>query len=187
MRSLSKAVAVAALVAVVPTVLAAQARKPAMKGGDGIFEKGASLVSVGLLTGGDGNQGTGVGGQFEYGLMDFSDQVKLGIGGAAGYTRKSIGGFSYTAIPIYGMANAHFVLPDQPALDLYAGVSVGFTRFSVPSVTIGGVRAGGGSLTESGFGIQGGGRYKISDALSVHAQIGLIDIPLFHAGVTFKM
>jgi Outer membrane protein beta-barrel domain len=191
MRSLRSVLAVAAVVVGTPILVVAQVAKPSMAppstSAKGIQEKGLSNISVGILTGGDGNQGTGVGAQFEYGLLNLSSNVMLGVGGSLGYTRKSVAGFSYTALPVYGIANAHFVLPDQPNVDLYAGASVGFTRFNVPSVTVGGIRTGGGSATNSGFGIQGGGRYKISDKLSVHAQIGLIDIPLLHAGITFKL
>jgi opacity protein-like surface antigen len=188
MRSSSKVTLFVAVAVLSPMLAVAQMapKKPAMAS-DGMFDKGTSIVSVGLLTGGDGNQGTGIGGQFEYGVLNFTPKVKLGVGGTLGYTRKSVAGFSYTGIPVYGIANAHFTLPDQPNLDLYAGVSVGFTRFSFPARTLVGVGVAGGSSTNSGFGVQGGGRYKISDKLSVHAQLGIVDIPLLHAGVTFKL
>jgi opacity protein-like surface antigen len=188
MNALKKISLVTAVAILTPVFASAQmaAKKPAPSS-KGITEKGMSHVSVGLLTGGDGNQGTGIGGQFEYGVFNLSSNVLLGVGGTVGYTRKSVAGFSYTAIPVYGIANAHFVLPDQPDLDLYAGVSVGFTRVNVPTVTVGGIRVGGGSATNSGFGVQGGGRYKLTDKWSAHAQLGLVDIPLIHAGLTFKL
>jgi hypothetical protein len=178
MRFISKALAIASFAAVIPAVASAQ--KAAMAGGE-VFGKGTKLVSVGLLAGGDGYPDFGFGGAFEYGLLDITPKIKLGIGGSAGYMTES----SVTAIPVYGVGNLHFSIPNQPKLDLYAGASVGITRFSIDLPSgLGGLVDN--STTDSGIGIQGGARYAATKSLLLHAQLGLVDIPLLTAGVSFK-
>jgi opacity protein-like surface antigen len=201
MRSVSRSLCVASLVVLVPTHLAAQSASH--------FGPGSKLVSLGVLTGGDNYDGTGGGGTFEIGILSLSKSVHLGIGGSLGYMRSTQGssGFelSLSQIPAYGIGNLHYSPPSQPKLDLFAGASVGVTYSRVSgdvfadrvvplvpeSVALltrarAAARRATESNTDTGFGIQGGAHYAVTNAMSVTAQIGLIDIPLFFGGVSFR-
>jgi hypothetical protein len=213
-----RAVAFGALVVAGAHSAAAQstgaAQKPASamaaKRGEASFEKGDRILGVGLLVGdgaggGFGGTAIGAGAQLEVGVFDFTPKIRLGVGGSVGYTRRSESGATLSGIPVYGIGNVHFALQGQPDLDLYAGVSAGFTRFRsnlgeiiidrvvaadapdasyrVVSARAAAVTA---SSTESGVGLQGGVRYSFGKSFSVQGQLGLGDIPLFFGGVSFK-
>ncbi len=171
--------AAAAFVAALPLTASAQ---------DKPFSKGDRVVSASFMTGGD-YDGTGFGGQVEFGLLPIG-KTTLGIGGFAGFQRDSEGTGIYkataTVVPIMAVGNLHFPIASQPKLDVYAGASIGFIR---ASVSVDGVGAVGGkaSNTDSGFGIQGGARYWMSSSLGVNAQVGFGDIPLIQAGISFKL
>jgi opacity protein-like surface antigen len=189
MRSLRSVLAVAAVVVATPLTVSAQVARPSTSAPsasvDGGFKVGDKLVSLGVLAGGDGYEGFGAGGAFEYGLLELTPRIRLGVGGSAGYMRDANNGLTVSQIPLYGIGNFHFAIPSQPKLDLYAGASLGITRTSVSfsGTVLGRVK---GSTNNSGFGIQGGAHYQVSDALTVMGQIGVIDIPLLFAGVGFK-
>jgi hypothetical protein len=194
----------ALLATLVPSICLAQAA--ATK-----FSPGSKLVSVGVLTGGENYEGFGAGGTLEIGAISFSKSVTLGIGGSLGYMRTSEGtgtvAVTVGQIPIYAIGNLHFSPPSQPKLDLFAGASVGVTYYRAsgdvddfeervvahPSESVllrlgrvSAARRASTSSTETGFGIQGGGHFGLTNSMSVTAQIGLIDIPLFYGGVSFK-
>ncbi|WP_337170122.1 outer membrane beta-barrel protein [Gemmatimonas aurantiaca] len=168
----------AALVAALPLAASAQSKT---------FTKGDRVASINFLTGGDYN-GSGVGAQAEWGLLPIG-KATLGIGAFVGYVKDSqtYGSFkgSNKVMPIMAVGNIHFPIESQPKLDLYAGASVGFVHWSwdtnIPSSF--GYDA---SSTDSGFGIQGGARYWLGSKLGVNGQIGFGDIPLLHAGISFK-
>jgi opacity protein-like surface antigen len=173
-----RTLAVAAALAVVPASMSAQAAAtPA-------FGVGTKLLSVGILTGGD-YEGFGFGGSFEYGLLSFTPRVSLGIGGSIGYVSDEDFGVDVSAMPIMAIGNVHFAMPTQPKLDLYGGLSVGVIRAEVDCGTIAGVSCNA-SDTESGFGLQVGARYWLTNRVGVKGQLGLGDIPLLNAGVSFR-
>jgi hypothetical protein len=173
--------AVAALFAVPAATLSAQASKSS-------FEKGSRVLSVGFQTGGD-YDGSGIGAQLEFGAVDFTPQLHLGIGGYIGVQRQSDGFATYklttTFIPVMAVGNMHFPIASQPKLDVYAGASVGFIRGSVSADTPG--YNGSTSNTDSAVGIQGGARYEFGPKLAVHGQLGIGDLPLLTAGVSFRL
>jgi opacity protein-like surface antigen len=204
MRFVSRTLCTALLLTLAPAVAMSQAASP--------FTVGSKLVSIGVLTGGD-YEGIGIGGTVEFGALKLSKSVHLGLGASAGLVRDSEGSGSAkvtaSVFPLFGIANLHFSPPSQPKLDLYAGASAGIayarvsgdfvddfedSRRKVPSAepvslvvrrSRGAQRA---SISDSefGFGIQGGAHFGLTNSMSVTAQIGLIDIPLFYGGVSFK-
>ncbi|BAH37194.1 MAG TPA: hypothetical protein DGD08_00205 [Gemmatimonas aurantiaca] len=167
--------AAAALVAALPLTASAQ------------FAKGDRIATVNFMTGGD-YDGAGFGGQAEWGLLPIG-KATLGVGAFVGYVsdKQTFGSAEYkmSAIPVMAVGNIHFPIASQPKLDVYAGASVGFIRASwdtnVPSSF--GIDD---SNTDSGFGIQGGARYWVGSKLGINGQIGFGDIPLIHAGLSFK-
>lgn len=176
-RSSLFAIAAAALLAA-PAVASAQSTT---------FDVGSRVASIGFMTGGD-YEGSGIGGQAEFGILKLG-KATLGVGGFVGYQRDSetilSTKYSTTVIPIMAIGNVHFPIASQPKLDVYAGASLGFFRVSaeVDGPGLGNVDA---SDTDSGFGIQGGVRYNMASKLSLMGQVGVGDIPLLFAGVSFK-
>ena len=152
------------------------------------FGKGTKVLSLGVMAGGD-YEGFGGGASVEVGVLEFTPKIKLGVGGMIGFVRSSEGGlgfdYSFTQVPVMAIGNVHFEVPNQPKLDLYAGASVGIVRVSY-SGDFAGIPGIGGSTSDTGFGIQGGARYGIGDKMSLMGQVGIGDIPLLYAGVSFK-
>ncbi len=167
-------------------MLVAPARTLSAQAASSTFIKGDRLASVGVMTGGD-YDGTGVGAMVEWGVASLTSKVQLGLGGFVGVQRNSDGigsvKVSTTVLPLMATGNLHFALPDQPKLDLYAGASLGFIR---ASGDVSGVSGGSSSSTDTAVGIQGGARYIVASKLSVVGQVGLGDLPLIFAGVSFK-
>lgn len=176
---ISRALAAAFCVAV-PSVGAAQAPNSG-------FEKGTRLLSVGAMTGG-GYDGTGLGGIVEWGVGALGSAT-LSVGAFAGVQRQSTGAgtleVSTTAIPVMGVANAHFPVRANPRLDLYTGASLGLVRVSVES-TSALVGDDDDSRTDTGVGFQIGARYRLASRLGVMGQIGLGDLPLVFAGASLR-
>lgn len=168
----------AALVAALPLTASAQSKT---------FSKGDRVATINFMTGGDYN-GSGVGAQAEWGLLPIG-KATLGIGGFVGYQSNSetFGSAKYSSsvMPLMAVGNIHFPIESQPKLDLYAGASVGVIRVSWDS-NVPSIYNVDGSHTDSGFGIQGGARYWVGSKLGINGQIGFGDIPLLHAGVSFK-
>lgn len=79
------AVALAAAIALPLTTASAQ----------GDFAVGTKIISAGLLTGGGG--GTGLGGAFEYSLLELAPNLRLGVGGTLGYYSDSDFGVSVSS------------------------------------------------------------------------------------------
>lgn len=172
-------VAVAASLFALPAMMSAQST-------DG-FTKGSRVASVGAMIGGD-NDGFGLGGMAEWGVLPIG-KLTLGVGGMIGFQRDSESALStkitVTSIPIMAVGNVHFPVASQPKLDLYAGASLGFVRVSADVEGVGSL-GGQADNTDSGFGVQAGARYKFAGPTSVFGQIGVGDIPLVFAGVSFK-
>lgn len=154
----------------------------------GSFQKGTKILSLGVMAGGD-YEGIGGGASFEVGILEIAPKIKLGVGGLFGYVRDSesfgLSDYTFTQMPIMAIGNVHFEVPSQPKLDLYAGASVGIIRVSYDG-NFAGIPGIDGSDSDTGFGIQGGIRYNLSGKTSVMGQIGVGDIPLIFAGVSFK-
>lgn len=152
------------------------------------FGKGTKVLSLGVMAGGD-YEGFGGGASVEVGVLEFTPKIKLGVGGMIGYVRSSesfgLSKYTLAAMPVMAIGNVHFEVPNQPKLDLYAGASVGIVRVSY-SGDFAGIPGIGGSTSDTGFGIQGGARYGIGDKMSLMGQVGIGDIPLLYAGVSFK-
>jgi opacity protein-like surface antigen len=204
MHIASRTLRIASLLALVPAIVGAQSASR--------FTRGSRIASIGVLAGGDNYDGAGAGTTVEFGALSISKDIHLGIGASLGYMRSSEGSgiakVSLSQIPAYAIGNLHFTPASQPKLDLYAGASVGLTYARVSSETVifddvvrtplpqqsllllmrrsGAAARVSESNTDTGFGIQGGAHFGLTDALSVTAQIGLIDIPLFYGGVSFK-
>ena len=178
-----RALTAAAALMLVPAVASAQAAStPA-------FGKGSRVLSLGIMTGGD-YEGFGAGGSFEIGTHQLTNTLTLGLGGMVGFVRDSESGFgadfSVTQIPIMAIGNVHLALPSQPKLDLYGGVSLGIisARVSYDSPVAG--VDGSASESDFGVGIQVGARYAATERMQVFGQLGVNDIPLLFAGVSFK-
>lgn len=181
-----RAFSAAAAMMLVPAIASAQAPStPA-------FGKGSRVLSLGVMTGGD-YEGFGAGGSFEVGTHTLTNTLTLGLGGMVGFVRDSensgvLGGeFSVTQIPIMAIGNVHLALPNQPKLDLYGGVSLGIisARVSYDS-DIAGVDDSA-SESDFGIGIQVGARYAATPRFQLFGQLGVNDIPLLFAGVSFKL
>lgn len=153
-----------------------------------LFGKGTKLVSINLQTGGDYEGSTGLGGAFEVGVKPIGKNATLGLGVSIGLFSESasFGGESITTslVPLMATGNIHFGLPSAPKLALYAGASAGYIGASV-SADFDGFQ-GSVSESESGFGVQGGARFQLTNKLLAHGQLGFGDIPLITAGVSFK-
>lgn len=173
--------AAAAAIAVPTATLAAQtANVP--------FTKGDRVASIGLVTGGD-NDGTGLAGSVEWGVLSLTPKVQLGLGVFAGFQRnsQSVGAYKSTAtvVPVMAVGNVHLPIESQPKLDLYAGASVGFIRASISNDSPGTANADY-SNTDSAVGAQVGARFTLASKLSVVGQLGLGDLPLLFAGISIK-
>ncbi len=146
----------------------------------GEFAPGSKVVSVGLLSDG----GTGVGGAFEYSVMELAPNIRLGLGAFLGYFRGS-GGFSrYSAVPILASGNVHLALPELPALDLFAGVSLGIVQFSYEETP--GVMRTDDTVSDGVFGINIGARYYFAPTVGAFAQLGVGDVPEIFLGLSLK-
>ncbi len=145
----------------------------------GDFAVGTKIVSAGLLTGGGG--GTGLGGAFEYSLLELAPNLRLGVGGTLGYYSDSDFGVDVSSIPLLANGNVHFALADVPQLDLFAGLAVGIVRTSAEVL---GVSA---SDNTSVVGVNLGGRFYFNEKLAGVAQLGVGDIPEIFVGITFKL
>jgi opacity protein-like surface antigen len=204
MPTVSRTIRIASLIVFVATLAQAQTAST--------FTTGSRIASVGVLAGGDKYDGAGAGGTVEFGALTLTKRIHLGVGASLCYMRSNKGSgiakVSLSQIPAYAIGNLHFTPASQPKLDLYAGASVGVTysrvsselvifddvhRTLLPPETVflrtrrsSAAARVSDSSTDTGFGIQGGAHFGLTDAISVTAQIGLIDIPLFYGGVSFK-
>jgi len=155
------------------------------------FGLGSRIASVGILTGGD-YEGFGIGGSFEVGVKELTPTLSLGVGAFAGFVRGDLG-FNFgnvTQIPVMAIGNVHLDIPSLPKLDLYGGLSLGILRTSLSvdfdDDEFGGFGDGSLSNTELGLGIQVGARYAFTPRAMGFAQLGVNDIPLLYAGLSFK-
>jgi len=152
------------------------------------FGRGARLVSVGLLAGGE-YSGTGVGGQVEWGLRNIGRST-LSMGAFLGVQRETTGAGSLevttSALPIMAVGNVHFPVGSSNRLDMYAGASVGVIRVSVKSEA-GSAGSSSASDTNTGGGVQVGVRYRAASRLSLMGQLGLVDLPLIMAGLSLRL
>ncbi len=152
------------------------------------FVTGTRNVSVGYMALGE-YEGHGGGVMFEKGMLSFSPRLHVGIGAFAGVQRntESFGQtrVRYTSIPIMGIANVHLAPAGMPKLDLYTGLSAGFTRTSLDTdvALLTPLDEAG---TDFSLGLQGGARYSLTQRSSVLVQLGLGDLPLVFAGASFK-
>ena len=160
--------------------------------GDG-FKVGTKILSIGLLGGGTGF-GIGAGAAYEVGVKELAPEWTLGVGGFVGFTSKSYDcgpacSYSFRAIPIDAIGNVHYRMKDNPKLDLYGGLSVGFTNFSASS-SVNGFDYGLYGNTNSGLGIGGqvGARYDFTPKLGGFLQLGGgSNTAVYFIGVNFKM
>ncbi|MEP6764680.1 MAG: outer membrane beta-barrel protein [Gemmatimonadaceae bacterium] len=158
----------------------------------GNFGVGSKILSVGLLGGGN-NFGIGGGVAFEVGAKELAPDFTLGVGGFIGFTQKtydcSIGcTYTFRAIPIAAIGNVHYKLKDQPKLDLYGGLSLGFTNYSSSSSYTGFNSDNFGASSGLGFGLQVGARYNLTDKVAGMLQLGGgSNTALYFLGLTFKM
>ncbi|MES2523503.1 MAG: hypothetical protein V4617_12440 [Gemmatimonadota bacterium] len=162
------------------TVVAADPMRP--------FVTGTRNFSVGYMALGE-YEGHGGGVMFEKGMLSFSPRLHVGIGAFAGVQRntESFGATSvrFTSIPVMGIANVHLAPVSMPKLDLYAGLSAGFTRTSVDTdvAVLSPLDEAG---TDFSLGLQGGARYSLSQRSSLLLQLGVGDLPFVFAGASFK-
>ncbi|HYW31477.1 MAG TPA: outer membrane beta-barrel protein [Gemmatimonas sp.] len=152
------------------------------------FIKGTRNVSLGYMAAGE-YQGHGAGIMLEKGMLSLSPRLHVGVGGFLGVQRntETFGETTVrsTSVPLMGIANMHLAPISMPRLDLYGGLSAGFTRTSLDTDAVvlpPGDEAG----TEFSLAIQAGARYALSQRSSLLVQIGLGDLPLLFAGASFK-
>jgi hypothetical protein len=153
---------------------------PSTARAQGEFTPGTKVVSVGLLSDG----GTGVGGAFEYSLLELAPKIRFGIGGSVGYFSEDVGSASFSSLPILATGNLHFALPEVPALDLFAGAALGIVRFSYDDDFPGSDEF---DDTDTVFGINVGARYYFTPRVGGVAQLGLGDVPELFIGLSFKL
>jgi hypothetical protein len=186
MRNFVRSIAVAAALVAPLSVASAQ------KSSDGSFGVGTRELSVGLLGGSSGNYGIGAGAAFEVGVKELAPNFTLGLGAFVGFTSKSEGvsGYSYTArtIPIAAVGNVHYKLQDQPKLDLYGGLNVGFVHYSFSSSDAYFNGYNYGSSSDLALGVDIGARYDFAPKVAGFVQLsGGSAFPLYFVGLTFKM
>jgi hypothetical protein len=151
------------------------------------FTSGARNLSLGYMTGED-YEGSGIGLMVERGVLAFSPQLVLGLGGFTGVSRNTtrVGTVDVraTTVPVMGVLNLHLSPAGVPKVDLYTGLSAGFTRVSrnVIALPVGSPDSDG---TEFSLGIQGGGRYALTTRASILAQVALGDLPLILLGGSY--
>ncbi len=146
----------------------------------GAFTPGSKVVSVGLLS----DAGTGVGGAFEYSLTELSPNVRLGVGAFLGYFTESVGADSYSAVPILATGNVHLALSELPALDLFAGISLGVVQY-VYRDEMPGVRVDD-TVQDAVAGFNIGARYYLTPTVGAFGQLGIGDVPEFFVGLSLK-
>lgn len=184
MRNFVRTLAVCAALAAPLSAAAAQGSE---------FKVGTKLLSVGLLGGGTGF-GIGAGAAYEVGVKELAPEWTLGVGGFVGFTQKSYTcgaacDYTFRAIPIDAVGNVHYKMKDNPKLDLYGGLSIGFTNFSASS-SVNGFDYGLYGNTNSGLGIGGqiGARYDLTPKLNGFLQLGGgSNTAVYFVGLTFKM
>ena len=156
------------------------------------FATGSKLFSVGLLGGGT-NFGIGAGVAFEVGVKELAPDFTLGVGGFVGFTQKSYDcgvtcSYKFRAIPIAAIGNVHYKIKDQPKLDVYGGLSLGFTNYSSSSDFAGFNSSNFGASSGLGFGAQVGARYDFAPNIAGLVQLGGgSNTALYLLGLTFKM
>lgn len=175
-------------------VLLVSGTASAQQASTGAFGKGSKILSVGVLAGGD-YEGFGVGGSFEVGVIDFTPSLSLGVGAFAGVVRDNVdygfgtfgGEYTLTSIPVMAIGNVHLGIASQPKLDLFGGVSLGIiaSRFSYDDNTPSGFTQSAND-SDVGLGIQVGARYNFTSSITGMAQLGVNDIPLLYAGLSFR-
>lgn len=148
----------------------------------GEFSVGTRIFSAGLITGGSG--GTGLGAAFEVSTLELAPNIRLGLGGTAGYWSDSEPGFDVRVIPLLGNANVHVAIEEVPQLDLFAGVALGLVISSV-DVDNAAVDVDE-SDTSLEFGINLGARYYFTNMVAGFVQLGVGDIPEIFVGLSFK-
>ena len=178
-------------IALVAALAAPLSLASAQKGGDAVFNVGSKLLSVGVIGGGSGF-GVGAAVAYEVGVKELAPDWTLGVGGFVGFTSKSYGytTYDYTvrAIPIAAIGNVHYKIKDQPKVDVYGGLSIGFTNISVSSDNS--AFNDSFSAYSSGLGIGGqvGVRYAFSPKVLGLVQLGGgSNTSVFLAGLSFKM
>ena len=170
---------------------------------DSQFKVGTKLFSAGLLVSNNlgaysSGYGAGYGGAvaFELGVAEAS-MIKIGVGAGIGYVSNSGNyygsyGFKQKAIPIFALANGHYQFDGIPALDVYAGATLGWQKTSYSydnSIYCGGIYGTCYTADDSNFmfGVQAGGRWEVASPFSVFAQVGVgTRVPLLFAGGTVK-
>lgn len=166
LRSLS--LALAAAIALPIASAAAQDAAPA-------FGKGIRIIDLGIVT-----DPTGLGAGIEFGALTLAPNVTLGLGAAGAYQSESALGLDVSATWIAGLANVHYTLPELPALDLFAGASLGIIRGTIE---------GGGeseSDTDTGVGINIGARYMVTPKIGATVRLGIEDAPDLFLGLSIK-
>jgi hypothetical protein len=151
--------------------------------------KGNKVIHAGLAVGGlagvygDATLPPIVAG-FEYGFED-----KISLGGVVGFAGSKYGfsgyEWKYSYLVIGARGGYHF-LENNPELDAYAGVMLGYNIVSVtaPSGTFfGGYTAGASYML---FGFYGGARYYFSPNLAVYGELGY-GLGYFNLGIAFKL
>ena len=190
MTTLMRAVALAAAVATLPSVVSAQKNQ---------FEKGSSVLNLGLHVGSGYIAGTGVGlsASFEQGIApEIANIVRIGVGGQIGFLRSSVGtdlfsayGIKTTEIPILVFVNGHYQIEQVPKLDVYAGPVLGVSRSSntYDSRETYYRNLKGTSSTSVAIGVHAGARYSLAPKISGSAEVGVgSNLPWLNFGIALK-
>lgn len=159
--------------------------------GQNAYQKGNNLIHAGIGFGLAGAYGSStvppitVG--YEYGFEE-----KISLGGVLGYAGSKetwgFGEWTYSYIVIGARGGYHF-LENNPNLDAYAGLMLGYNIVSSSAST---VNTGFGSFSASAsgsymiFGIYGGVRYYFNPNLAVQGELGY-GLGFFNIGVAYKL
>ena len=143
------------------------------------FEKGTSVLQLGIGFGGDFGTPFGLG--YEYGISD-----KIGIGAYVGYGSKKDSFFGYDveykSVLVGAKGNYHFYQTDK--FDAYGGAFLGFNS---QSATVSGSTPFT-ATDDSGvlLGLNAGARYYFTDSLAAFAEVGF-GLAIVNVGLAYKL
>lgn len=144
------------------------------------FSKGASYLGARIGIGTIGYGGLPIGGQYEYGITE-----NIGVGLTGDFTSYDFGlGYKFNYIFIGLQGNYHFIdlLKDNPKIDVFAGLTVGYAIFSFSGDESFGVFSNASGIYVA---LQGGARYFFTDNIAAEGRLGY-GLAILTLGITFK-
>ncbi|MBC8042083.1 MAG: hypothetical protein IAF08_01445 [Rhizobacter sp.] len=144
------------------------------------FSKGANYLGARIGIGTIGYGGLPIGGQYEYGVTE-----NIGVGLTGDFTSYDFGsGYKFNYIFIGAQGNYHFIdlLKDNPKVDVFAGLTLGYAIFSFSGSESFGVFSNASGVY---IAFQGGARYFFTDNIAAEGRLGY-GLAILTLGITFK-